>query len=420
MFRTSHACVASSGQAPLQWTIKGSPPPRNSLIMDKQWESCGPDTLHATFKEGAGRSPLELAGLLEEFQRLKDLPTGAVIRDKGVSGFEAAAVDKAAGLRLDWTRPDGEGANKGFFCLQVKGEWFAQANGEATTDFLELLAAYGIYRVTRLDIQQTVCTRKYLTPWFINAFEVGALRMVGRRYFEPRGTKAAGDVYPAGATIYHGARTSERFARQYDKHKAAGVGPPRRRDEIEIKGDSCRRLWDELLEDQVLAEQQGEDKATRLHSFSKSAIRAYMPIRDTSRWLGKELPKNWAQIAEEPMNWAELFTDEARGIQPAPKRVTSLLKSYRYANQNFGAAVAATCIQRITELEEKGFAPWEAAEEAYKSILDDFVNHANEDRVHEFFDELKPSKRDEYERHWIEFVRTSASNEERLRDEGLE
>ena len=91
------------------------------------------------------------------------------------------------------------------------------------------------------------------------------------------------------------------------------------------------------------------------------------------------------------MNWAELFTEEARDIQPAPKRVTSLLKSYRYANENFGAAVAATCIQRIAELQDQGHAPWEAAEEAYKSVLDDFVNHANEDRVREFFDELKPS-----------------------------
>ena len=388
--------------------------------MDKQWESCGPDTLHATFKEGAGRSPLELASLLEEFQRLKDLPTGAVIRDKGVSGFEAAAVDKAAGLRLDWTRPDGEGVNQGFFCLQVKGEWFAQADGETTADFLELLTAYGIYRVTRLDIQQTVCTKKFLTPWWITAFEAGALRVIGKRYFEPRGVKNSSDDYPAGATIYHGVRTSERFARQYDKHKKAGVGPPRRRDEIEIKGDSCRRLWDELIADQVSAEQQGEDRGVRLHSFSKSAIRAYLPIRDTSRWLGKDLPKNWAQIAEEPMNWAELFTEDARDIQPAPKRVTSLLKSYRYANQNFGASVAATAIQRIIDLEQKGWDAHSASVETYKSILDDFVNHANEDRVKEFFDEMKPSLRDDYERVWMEFVRVAASNEERVRDEGLE
>ena len=119
------------------------------------------------------------------------------------------------------------------------------------------------------------------------------------------------------------------------------------------------------------------------------------------------------------MNWAELFTDEARDIQPAPKRVTSLLKSYRYANQNFGASVAATAVQRIIDLEQQGWDPRSASVEVYKSVLDDFVNHANEDRVREFFDEMKPSLREDYDRVWMEFVRTAASNEERVRDEGL-
>ena len=388
--------------------------------MRENWDSCGPDTLHVTFKEGPSRTPEDFASLLQEFQLGFDLPTSAVIRDRGVSGFECAAIDNAAGLRLDWTKVNGEGANKGYFCLQVKGEWFDKADGEVVCDFFAFLAAYGIYRVTRIDLQQTVTTKKYLTPWWINAFDVGALRVIGKKYYEPRGRKSAADDYPAGATLYHGSRTSERFARQYDRHKKVDVGPPRRRDEIEIKGDSSRRLWAELLDDLAQGEQLGEDRSTRLHSFSKSAIRAYLPIRDTSRWLGKELPKNWAQIAEEPMNWTDLFTEEARGIQPAPKRVTSLIKSYRYATQNFGAAVTCTCIQRIDDLEQQGWAPWEAAEEAYKSILDDFVNHANEDRVREFLDELPPSRRNDYERHWIEFVRTAASNEERVRDEGLD
>ena len=83
----------------------------------------------------------------------------------------------------------GEGVNKGFFCLQVKGEWFDKADGEVTADFLQFLAAYGIYRVTRIDIQQTTETKKYLTPWWITAFEAGALRVIGKKYFEPRGIK---------------------------------------------------------------------------------------------------------------------------------------------------------------------------------------------------------------------------------------
>lgn len=348
-----------------------------------------------------------------------DLPTGAVIRDKGVSGFEIAAVDAAAGLRLDWTPVNGDGANKGYACLQVKGEWFDKADAQVTTDFLQLLEAYGPYRVTRFDIQQTVETERFLTPWWIKAFDAGALKVIGKRFYEPRGKKSGNDDYPAGATIYHGVRTSERFARQYDRHKKTGVGPPRRRDEIEIKGDTCRRLWEELHQELLHAEQLGEDRADRLAAFSKSAIRAYLPIRDTSRWMGKDLPQNWARIAEEPMNWTDLFTDDARAIQPAPKRVTSLLKSYRYANSNFGSAVAAMTIKRIHEKRLEGWDHYEACDWAYKACLDDFINNANEKRVMEFLDELPPSWRSEMELLWLAAVQTSASNHERERDDGL-
>ena len=132
--------------------------------MRENWDSCGPDTLHVTFKEGPSRTPEDFASLLQEFQLGFDLPTSAVIRDRGVSGFECAAVDNAAGLRLDWTKVNGEGANKGYFCLQVKGEWFDKADGEVVCDFFAFLAAYGIYRVTRIDLQQTVTTKKYLKP----------------------------------------------------------------------------------------------------------------------------------------------------------------------------------------------------------------------------------------------------------------
>jgi hypothetical protein len=387
--------------------------------MEKSWNRCGPDTLHVTFKEGAYRSPEDFASLLQEFQVERDLPTNAIVRDRGVSGFENSAIDQAAGLRLDWTKIGGEGSNAGYFCLQVKGEWFDQADGPTTVDLIQLLDAYGTYRVTRVDIQQTVVTKKYLTPWWITAFDAGALRVIGKKYYEPRGKKSSSDMYPAGATLYHGSRTSERFARQYDRHKKVDVGPPRRRDEIEIKGDSCRRLWDELLGELAQGEQTDQARADRLAAFSKGAIRAYLPIRDTSRWLGKELPKNWAQLAEEPMNWSELFEQEALGISPAPKRITSLLKSYRYASENFGAAVSVTAAKAFVEGLQRGETPQEASNGAYCQLMDDFVLGANEQRAREFIAELPRSIRDQVEEHWMGLLANAASNAERVRDEGL-
>ena len=373
--------------------------------MEEDWNSCGPDTLHATFKEGSERSPADLAHLLQEFQLERDLPTGQVVRDKGVSGFASAAVDQAAGLRLDWTRAGEEGANEGFFCLQAKGAWFARADGETTADFLQLLEAYGIYRVTRLDIQQTTKTTKYLTPWWIKAFDAGMLRVVGKNVWEPRGRKASADDYPAGATLYHGSRTSERFVRQYDKHKHEGSGPPRRRDEVELKGRSARDCWSELQEDLAAGETTGVPRGVRLRAFSKRSIRAYIPIRDTSRWAGKDLPKNWAAMANEPSNWAALFEEEAKTIQPAPGRVTSLLKSLRYAQANFGAAVAAQACADTLWWEEKGLDEVQAQNEAFAGLLYGFINGANEDRVNEFFAEMAPSKRERLQAIWLEYVK---------------
>lgn len=373
--------------------------------MEEDWNSCGPDTLHATFKEGSDRTPADLALLLQEFQLERDLPTGQVVRDKGVSGFASAAVDQAAGLRLDWTRAGDEGANEGFFCLQVKGQWFASADGETTADLLQLLEAYGIYRVTRLDIQQTTCTTKYLTPWWIKAFDAGMLRVIGKNVWEPRGRKSSADDYPAGATLYHGSRTSERFVRQYDKHKQQQEGLARRRDEVELKGRSARDCWEEMQSDLALSEIAGIPRGVRLHAFSKRSLRAYIPIRDTSRWAGKALPKNWASVAKEPNNWTALFEEEAKAIKPAPGRVTSLLKSLRYAQSNFGAAVAAQACAETLRWEKRGLNADDAQTEAFASIVYGFINGANEDRVHEFFTEMPPSNREQLEDLWLEYVR---------------
>ena len=384
--------------------------------MANNGDTCGPDTCHLTFKEGGGRSPLELASLLQEFQTQYDLPTAAVTRDRGIQGFANAAVDKAAGLRLDWTRPDEDGFNKGTFCLQVKGTWFEAADGETQADFLQLMEAYGVYRCTRLDIQQTIRTTKYLTPWWIQMFENGFMRVVGKKHWEPRGARDHSGGYPEGATIYHGSRTSDRYARQYDKHLQAGDALKRRRDEIELKGQSARDLWQQMHAELLTCEQNGVSRGATLHAFSKSSIRALLPIRDTSRWAGKPLPKKWAQVAKEPTTWATLFDDAPLEVKPRERKMTSLLKSYRYAKENFGAPVglmtAFYCVQESKRLGDAH----EGAHEAYARVIDEFILAGNEDRVMELCGELPPTLREEVRAKWFDLLRTSASNEERIRD----
>lgn len=384
--------------------------------MTSSWNTCGPDTVHLTFKEGGGRSPTELASLLEEFQKQYDLPTSAVVRDRGVQGFASAAVDEAAGLRLDWTRPNEEGNNPGFFCLQIKGVWFEAADGETQADFLQLMEAYGIYRCTRIDFQQTHRTTSRLTPWWIRKFEAGEFRVVGKKHYEPRGLKNAAGAYPCGATLYHGSRSSERFARQYDKHLQSDFGPPRRRDEIELKGHSARELWAQMHRELLLTEQLGTSRGATLHSFSKSAIRTLLPIRDTSRWVGKPLPKRWSSMAKEPTTWATLFDDDPITVKPRERKLSSLLKSYRYANSNFGSAVSVMFLQYLQEYRGLGDTPEEASNNAYARVIDDFTLGANEERVMDFIGEMKPSQREKIREEWFKLLRHAASNEESVRD----
>ena len=119
------------------------------------------------------------------------------------------------------------------------------------------------------------------------------------------------------------------------------------------------------------------------------------------------------------MNWTDLFTEAPGAIQPAPKRVTSLLKSYRYANKNFGSAITAMSLKRYVESRHNGMSDMEASDYVYCCLMDDFVNNANEQRVMEFFDEMPPSWRTELEVLWLKAVQGAASNQERERDEGL-
>ena len=385
--------------------------------MESSWNTCGPDTVHLTFKEGSHRSPVELSHLLSEFQERYDLPTSAVIRDRGVQGFANAAVDKAAGLRLDWTRPNEDGNNPGYFCLQIKGQWFEAADGETAVDFLQLMEAYGIYRCTRLDFQQTTQTKKRLTPWWIDQFNTGNLRVVGKKHYEPRGKKDHLGAFPEGATLYHGSRSSERYARQYDKHLESGHGPERRRDEIEAKGESARNLWNQLHQELLLTEQLGTSRGATLHSFSKGTIRALLPIRDTSLWASKPLPKRWSAMAKEPKHWATLFDGDAIQVKPRERKISSMLKSYRYATENFGAAVSVRFLQLQEKYEQLGDSASEASDNSYAEILDDFILAANEERAMEFIGELPPSIREKKRAQWFKFLAMAASNAERARDD---
>ena len=207
-----------------------------------------------------------------------------------------------------------------------------------------------------------------------------------------------------------------RFARQYDKHLQAKFGPPRRRDEVEVKGDSARDLWSQMHQELLLTEQLGTSRGATLHSFSKGTIRAFLPIRDCSRWSGKPLPKKWAQVAKEPTTWATLFDDDPITVKPRERKITHLLKSYRYATENFGSAVSVMFCKFLEEYKDFGDALGDASDNAYATVIDELFLGANEERVNDFLGELPLSDQERVRSTWFAMLRTAASNQEDCRD----
>lgn len=123
-------------------------------------------------------------------------------------------------------------------------------------------------------------------------------------------------------------------------------------------------------------------------------------------------------MAKEPTTWATLFDDDPITVKPRERKLSNLLKSYRYANQNFGSAVAVTFLQYLEEYRGLGDTPEEASENAYARVIDDFVLGANEERVMDFIGEMKPSQREKLREEWFKLLRNAASNEEFVRDGG--
>ena len=166
----------------------------------------------------------------------------------------------------------------------------------------------------------------------------------------------------------------------------------------------------------LLTEQLGTSRGATLHSFSKGTIRALLPIRDTSRWRGKQIPQKWAQVATEPSTWATLFDDDPIQVKPRERKVTHLLKSYRYAGDNFGSAISVMFCKYLEESQEGGMERSAASEDAYARVIDDMFLSANEERVDAFCGELAPSLGKRVKETWFAMLRTASSNLETFRD----
>lgn len=383
------------------------------------WEGAGIDTVHLTYRSSLSVGGLDLAQELQGLIDAVGLIGGASPRARGLHGFEHG-LSFAAGLQLDWTDGDGEGHNKGYSSLQVKGDFFKSLGPEESALALSLLNDLRPYRCTRIDAQMTHCAEP-LVPELIKLYRKGLLRTRYKKTFEPKGSELAGGLYPKGATLTHGSRDSENYARQYDKHleqesKGLEAGPPRRRDEVELKGATANAVWKEL---HVVLNQQIEQATPNWMAeaaFSKGLIRHYLPIRDTSPWEGKELPKNWAGTAVEPAWWAKHFSEEAIRARRERGPSSTLLKRIGYMNRTFGSLYTQQFVLEQLRQEQLTDNVGLASEMAQLIVRDRMFTHAKDYRLDELLENLPVAQHDRAREIWWSAVRAAADGNESERD----
>lgn len=386
----------------------------------RQYESAGVDTLHLTFRAGIGLEISALAGQIEALLDALDAPAGVRARPRGMHGFENG-VTYVAGITLDWTPSCGEGPNKGYASIQLKGDFFERLGSEEASFAFVWLYESQPYRCTRIDLQQTNCCTP-LVPEIIRDYRAGRLRTRQKRFFEPKGLELANGHYPKGATLAHGTRSSDNYARQYDKHlqllevgKDRDPGPPRRRDEVEIKGALAQVVWTDLIQAITVDSNQPVPTWTAEARFAQGSIRHLLPIRDTSQWEGRDLPTNWASTAPEPSWWAELFSEEAVRARRARGPSRPFLGALEYPRKTFGGRYLQDLVLTVLNSITEGVSPDHAMQYATCKVRDAYVANATDARLDELLENLPEHQHELARQVWWTAVRQAADADDRER-----
>ena len=382
--------------------------------MSNEWNRCGIDTVHLTFKEnadmGVGDVVLGLGDLFDEIGLTGDFKQ----RNRGRNGFEHG-LSFLAGVEVDWTDLNGTGPNRASISCQFKGEFFATFGALETALFGLSMAELGDPKATRLDVQIT-STECPLASELIRDFRAGRLKVVRKKSFEPKGQELEGGRYPKGATLCHGARQSDTFVRQYDKHLEQDEGPQRLRTEVEFKGDMANEGWKKFVAEWQKAATGNVSDLGGEVKLSQQMLRQFMPLRDVSQWEPDARPKNWASEAPEPAWWKDLFSEQAVNHRRKKAISRSLRDAINYARRMGGGRFLQDLITTEIHYMKDGWDAQEASVAALCTVRDRYAMHAPDARLEELLKELPVEDHEEIRYRWSWYGKNGADQEEREND----
>lgn len=263
--------------------------------------SCRTDWATWTFKTPKTR---EVDEKLEYFGRLGDhlLPRGEWSQPRAGRHF-THVTEHSSGMTIEFT-PDGGGhRNQGLMAVSLPGQvWGALDSMERLVVISDVPQLVGYYRCTRWDAQLTSISPPITAADFVRHAEEKSIWPVRFGQGQPYGKKNMHNEWVSPPSYYFGAKGSAVMARVYD-HGAKWQWPvPSLRIELQLRKQWANDHYDRLRRtaDHELSSEAGDLRAEEL--CVKSALKQHLRLKDTSKWTGKRLPKNWASQAPD-LSW---------------------------------------------------------------------------------------------------------------------
>jgi hypothetical protein len=214
-----------------------------------------------------------------------------------------------SGISTEFTPPTTGDRNQGVMAMSIPGACWAALSAENRLELItDVPLLDGFYRCSRWDAQLTTLDPEVTIREFVRDVEAGKIWPKRFGSGNAYGERNLHGDYLKPPTQYFGAKESQVMARIYD-HGAVHDWPmASMRFELQFRKQWANDHWDRLhtRAKTEMASESGSPECEEL--MVKKALRHHLDLRDTTQWVGKRKPKNWAQKAP-TLDWYERLLD---------------------------------------------------------------------------------------------------------------
>lgn len=300
--------------------------------------SCRTDWATWTFKTDDNE---KIEEKLEYFGRLGDhlLPTGKWSEAHAGRHF-THVIEHDSGMTIEFTPQHTNKRNAGLTAVSLPGQiWGALDAIERLVVIADVGQLAGYYRCTRWDAQITTIEPPMSIEEFVRRAEEKSIWAVRYGQGQPYGKKNLHNEWVEPPSYYFGAKGSAAMARVYD-HGVKWQWPiPSMRLELQLRKQWASDHFERLRRtaDHELSVEAGDLRAEEL--CVKSALKQHLKLKDTSKWTGKRLPKNWASQAPDLPWYEELVDTTYDSLKATHRPVTTWERSKTVCAEQYGRKV---------------------------------------------------------------------------------